>query len=77
MIETGLNNQGQTQCLAGERQFAPRELSQQIVATSSSLQCDDDRYYLEQMESLPLAPFAEPQEHMDSIYLLAEEQFQF
>ena len=77
MIETGLNNQGQIQCLAGEQQFDPRELSQQIVSTSSSWQCDDDRNYLEKMESLPLAPFAEPQEHMDSMYLLAEEQFQF
>ena len=48
MIENGLNDQGQMQCLSGEKQFDPRELSQQIVATSSSWQCDDDRNYLEQ-----------------------------
>lgn len=77
MVKQGLNLQGQKLCLEGDEAFDKRQLSEQIVATSSSWQCNNERDYLAEMQSLPLIPFAEPQEHTESMYLLAEEQFQF
>ena len=77
IIEEGLNRQEQLNCLDGDKRFDPRLLSQQLVASNSSWECKNDRNYIGDVMQLPITPFAEPLEHMDSIYLLSSDQLKF
>lgn len=77
LLTKGFNDQGQQQCLHGDDFFDPRSLSAKLTSQRSSWACNDDTDYLAKYDTLPLTPFAPPQEHMDSIYLLAKEQLKF
>ena len=48
-----------------------------ITGINTSWACDDNADYLKKYQTLPVIPYAELQEHMDSIYLLNEAQFKF
>ncbi|MBD1584748.1 CsiV family protein [Pseudoalteromonas sp. S16_S37] len=76
LLTDGFNAQGQQRCLEGDADFDPRPLAQKVY-DSYSWACPSSYDYISHYETLPLSPFAEPQEQMDNIYLLSQQQLQF
>jgi hypothetical protein len=77
LLTKGFNAQGQQYCLQGDSDFDFRSFSEKLSDIGSSRACRPEENYISRFERLPLSPYAEPEEHMEHIYLLAKEQYQF
>ncbi|WP_125717564.1 CsiV family protein [Pseudoalteromonas rubra] len=77
LLTKGYNSAGQQACLNGDSRFDTRPVTSRFVQQDASWHCGDGADYMEKFQQLPLTPYAEPQEHMQSIYLLNEEQLRF
>ncbi|WP_462160554.1 CsiV family protein [Pseudoalteromonas maricaloris] len=77
LLFDGFNTTGYKLCLEGSEQFAEHDFIRGLTSGARSSSCDPDANYVEKFGTLPLSPQVEPQEHMDSIYLLDESQFNF
>ncbi|MEJ6473744.1 CsiV family protein [Pseudoalteromonas piscicida] len=77
LLIEGFNTTGYKLCLSGSEQFKEQDFIRALTQGAASNICDPDANYIEKFASLPLSPQVEPQEHMDSIYLLDSTQLNF
>ncbi len=77
LLTDGFNAQGQQRCLEGDPDFDPRPFIQKMNSTDHSWGCDANNDYITLYDTLPIYPHADPQEHMDNIYLLSKQQLKF
>ncbi|WP_440053060.1 CsiV family protein [Pseudoalteromonas sp. T1lg65] len=77
LLTAGYNNTGFNSCMRGDRAFANLDLIHNITMQTSSWACDPNFSYIDLYDRLPITPEVQPQDHMDSIYLLAPDQLQF
>lgn len=73
----GFNHTGYELCLQGRARFQDSTFIRSLTQGKSSPWCEPSRDYVSLFDSLPISPSVEPQEHMESIYLLDKSQLQF